>query len=117
MQVKYDNVMAHKIEAGSDIFLMPSRYEPCGLNQMYSLKYGTIPVVRATGGLEDTIDEQPSAAATDSSSGATIQMLCWMRYTVRWRPSAHTEADIERTIEAARESLKAIRSAHAQPAD
>lgn len=59
VQVKYDNVMAHKIEAGSDMFLMPSRYEPCGLNQIYSLKYGTIPVVRATGGLEDTIDEQP----------------------------------------------------------
>ncbi len=60
VQVKYDNVMAHKIEAGADIFLMPSRYEPSGLNQMYSLRYGTIPVVRATGGLEDTIDEQPS---------------------------------------------------------
>ncbi len=60
MLVKYDNVMAHKIEAGSDIFLMPSRYEPCGLNQIYSLKYGTVPVVRATGGLEDTIDEQPN---------------------------------------------------------
>src|SRR6185437_15970502 len=53
------NVMAHKVEAGSDMFLMPSRYEPCGLNQIYSLKYGTVPVVRATGGLEDTIDEQP----------------------------------------------------------
>lgn len=59
VQVKYDNVIAHKVEAGSDIFLMPSRYEPCGLNQIYSLKYGTVPVVRATGGLEDTIDEQP----------------------------------------------------------
>lgn len=59
VQVKYDNVIAHKVEAGSDMFLMPSRYEPCGLNQIYSLKYGTVPVVRATGGLEDTIDEQP----------------------------------------------------------
>jgi starch synthase len=58
VQVKFDNVMAHKIEAGADILLMPSRYEPGGLNQIYSLKYGTIPVVRATGGLEDTIDEQ-----------------------------------------------------------
>ncbi|MEG9438760.1 glycogen synthase GlgA [Edaphobacter sp. HDX4] len=57
VQVKFDNVMAHKIEAGSDLFLMPSRYEPGGLNQIYSLKYGTIPVVRATGGLEDSIDE------------------------------------------------------------
>src|SRR5271170_3773939 len=59
VQVKFDNVIAHKIEAGADMFLMPSRYEPGGLNQIYSLKYGTIPVVRATGGLEDTIDEQP----------------------------------------------------------
>jgi starch synthase len=58
VQVKYDNVIAHKIEAGSDMFLMPSRYEPSGLNQMYSLRYGTVPVVRATGGLEDTIDER-----------------------------------------------------------
>jgi starch synthase len=58
VQVKFDNVVAHKIEAGSDIFLMPSRYEPGGLNQIYSLKYGTVPVVRATGGLDDTIVEK-----------------------------------------------------------
>ncbi len=51
----YNNSLAHKIEAGSDIFLMPSRYEPCGLNQIYSLKYATIPVVRRTGGLADTV--------------------------------------------------------------
>ena len=56
VRIMYDNVLAHKIEAGADIFLMPSRYEPCGLNQIYSLKYGTVPVVRATGGLDDTID-------------------------------------------------------------
>jgi starch synthase len=52
----FNNALAHRIEAGSDFFLMPSRYEPCGLNQMYSLRYGTLPVVRATGGLDDTID-------------------------------------------------------------
>lgn len=51
----FDNEMAHWIEAGSDFFLMPSRYEPCGLNQMYSLKYGTVPIVRKTGGLADTV--------------------------------------------------------------
>jgi starch synthase len=56
LRVAYDNVMAHKIEAGSDMFLMPSRYEPCGLNQIYSLRYGTVPIVRATGGLDDTIE-------------------------------------------------------------
>jgi starch synthase len=56
VKVAYDNALAHKIEAGSDMFLMPSRYEPCGLNQIYSLKYGTVPIVRATGGLDDTIE-------------------------------------------------------------
>src|SRR5207244_6301029 len=57
VHIGYDNPLAHRVEAGADIFLMPSRYEPCGLNQIYSLKYGTVPVVRATGGLDDTIDE------------------------------------------------------------
>lgn len=56
LKIAYDNVLAHKIEAGADMFLMPSRYEPCGLNQIYSLKYGTVPIVRATGGLDDTVE-------------------------------------------------------------
>ncbi|HKW75164.1 MAG TPA: glycogen synthase GlgA [Terriglobales bacterium] len=56
LKVAYDNVLAHKIEAGADMFLMPSHYEPSGLNQMYSLKYGTVPIVRATGGLDDSIE-------------------------------------------------------------
>ncbi len=55
IRIAYDDRLAHKIEAGCDLFLMPSKYEPCGLNQIYSLKYGTIPVVRATGGLDDTV--------------------------------------------------------------
>jgi starch synthase len=62
--IGFDEALAHRIEAGADIFLMPSRFEPCGLNQMYSLRYGTPPVVRATGGLADTVID-----AIDAGSG------------------------------------------------
>jgi starch synthase len=55
LKIGFDEPLAHRIMAGADIFLIPSRYEPCGLTQMYALKYGTVPVVRATGGLDDTI--------------------------------------------------------------
>jgi starch synthase len=64
VEIRYDDGLAHKIEAGADIFLMPSKYEPCGLNQIYSLKYGTVPVVRATGGLDDTIEEWDAKKGT-----------------------------------------------------
>jgi starch synthase len=64
VNIGFDNALAHKIEAGADMFLMPSRYEPCGLNQIYSLKYGTVPVVRATGGLDDTIEDYDPLAGT-----------------------------------------------------
>ena len=57
LKVAFNDALAHKIEAASDFFLMPSRYEPCGLNQLISLKYGTVPIVNAVGGLEDTIED------------------------------------------------------------
>lgn len=67
VRIGFDEPLAHQIEAGADIFLMPSLYEPCGLNQMFSLKYGTIPIVRAVGGLKDTV--QPCDGAAETGTG------------------------------------------------
>jgi starch synthase len=71
VNLAFDNKLAHLIEAGADMFLMPSRYEPCGLNQLYSLRYGTIPIVRATGGLADTI--KPYDPATQRGTGFSFR--------------------------------------------
>jgi starch synthase len=76
----YDEALAHQIEAGSDIFLMPSRYEPCGLNQMYSLRYGTVPVVHKTGGLADSV--QHFDAATRTGTGCVFND--YDSFAVRW---------------------------------
>ena len=68
VRLEFSDPLAHRIEAGADIFLMPSRYEPCGLNQFYSLRYGTVPAVRATGGLADTITGVADDPAADPSA-------------------------------------------------
>ncbi len=72
--IGYDEALAHQIEAGVDIFLMPSRFEPCGLNQMYSQRYGTIPIVRETGGLADTIEDAlPKSLANNTATGISFK--------------------------------------------
>jgi starch synthase len=106
VRLGFNDPLAHRIEAGSDIFLMPSRYEPCGLNQIYSLKYGTVPVVRATGGLDDTIDESTGFKFPDYNGDSLLGAVAWacdawesreewaarmvrgMRKDFSWEPSA-----------------------------
>jgi starch synthase len=77
IRLEFSNPLAHRIEAGADMFLMPSRYEPCGLNQLYSLKYGTVPVVRATGGLADTI----TGLGTPAASGRPANGFSFEEYS------------------------------------
>jgi starch synthase len=87
--IGYHDEIAHWIEAGSDFFIMPSLYEPCGLNQMYSLRYGTLPIVRATGGLDDTVQQY------DERSGAGTGFKFWdanptaIYYAVGWAVSTY----------------------------
>ena len=100
VKIEFNNRLAHKIEAGADLFLMPSKYEPAGLNQLYSLKYGTVPIVRATGGLDDTIEHYDPATGKGTGfkfreySGeallTTIQSaLLAYRDTQKWRRLMH----------------------------
>jgi starch synthase len=91
--IGYDNELSHWIEAGSDFFIMPSRYEPCGLNQIYSLKYGTLPIVRATGGLDDTVEQYDEETGDgtgfkfwEASSRAIYYVVGWAVSTYYDRP-------------------------------
>ncbi|WP_375752514.1 glycogen synthase GlgA [Vibrio sp. HN007] len=88
--IGYSNKLAHLVEAGSDFFIMPSRYEPCGLNQMYSMRYGTIPIVRSTGGLEDTVVNY-SAKDINKATGFKFYDLypAALRDTLRWAASIY----------------------------
>jgi starch synthase len=116
VEIGYDEALAHKVEAGTDMFLMPSRYEPSGLNQLYSLRYGTVPVVRATGGLDDTIEggtgfkfQEYSApaflAAIRAASAAYVNRQSWeatmrrgMRKDFSWQVSAGEYAALYRRL-------------------
>ncbi|MFN2348948.1 MAG: glycogen synthase GlgA [Thioalkalivibrio sp.] len=74
VHIGYSEPLAHRLEAGADIFVMPSRFEPCGLNQMYSLRYGTVPVVRRTGGLADTVvDADPAHLESGEATGISFE--------------------------------------------
>jgi starch synthase len=88
-RIGFDEALAHLIEGGADLFLMPSRFEPCGLNQMYSLRYGTVPVVRATGGLFDTV--QNADPATGEGTGFTFEDYSPQALldTLRWALSVY----------------------------
>ena len=102
--IGYDNELAHWIEAGADFFLMPSLYEPCGLNQMYSLRYGTLPIVRSTGGLADTVEQYDEATGAgtgfkfwDPTPQAVHNTVGWAVSTFYDRP-AHMETMINRAM-------------------
>ena len=88
--IGYNNKLAHMVEAGADFFVMPSRYEPCGLNQMYSMKYGTLPIVRSTGGLEDTVTNY-SPENLDNATGFKFYDLYAnaLKDTMRWAASIY----------------------------
>jgi starch synthase len=104
----WNEPLSHKIQAGADMFLMPSRYEPCGLTQMYALRYGTVPIVRATGGLEDSVDEQTGFKFRDYSAvalmGAVREALTAYEDKTRWRQRmcAGMERDLSWNASAAR---------------
>ncbi len=98
VRIAYNNALAHKIEAGADMFLMPSRYEPCGLNQIYSLKYGTPPIVRATGGLDDTVQNWDPATHHGTGFKFWDYRAHSMLETIRWALKTYAHPDAWRQL-------------------
>jgi starch synthase len=123
--IGFDERLAHLIEAGADMFLMPSRFEPCGLNQMYSLRYGTVPIVRATGGLDDTVqDVDESGSGTgfkfaEYSAGALVHAVMRALEAYRnprlWKKIQQTGMRQDHSWDAsAREYVKVYRAAESR---
>ena len=94
VRIGYDNALAHRIEGAADMFLMPSRYEPCGLSQMYSLRYGTVPLVRATGGLADTVDAATGFTFQDYTPEALL--ACLRQAVLAWKSQSAWRAKMLR---------------------
>jgi starch synthase len=123
VRIGFDEALAHQIEAGADFFLMPSLYEPCGLNQMYSLKYGTIPIVRAVGGLKDTVEDYDSLqgtgtgfvfepyepAALENALRRALQVYCdETRFTALRRRAMRKDYSWNRSAEAYRQLYQSL---------
>jgi starch synthase len=103
VKIGFDEGLAHRIEAGADIFLMPSRFEPCGLNQMYSLRYGTPPIVRNTGGLADTVIDclhTPTGAGGANGFVFTEATSATLLATIRRATDAWSKPRIWRQLQA-----------------
>jgi starch synthase len=101
--IGFSEELSHWIEAGSDFFIMPSIYEPCGLNQMYSLKYGTLPIVRATGGLDDTVEQYDETSGAGTGFKFYEPSASAIYYTVGWAVSTYFDRPehIQKMIQAA----------------
>ncbi|MFH1007535.1 MAG: glycogen synthase GlgA [Candidatus Latescibacterota bacterium] len=107
VHLTFDNALAHRVEAGSDMFLMPSRYEPCGLNQLYSLKYGAVPIVHATGGLADTIvDYSPKNAQQGTANGFVFREYSGGALLVAIKLAVATYQDRETWLQLMRTGMK-----------